>query len=276
MIGIGARHRVRALILATLFSLSYAAISDGKIVEEDLETMVHESKLIVLGKVASAEFTGEILTDEFKIGKWNLFKAVIKPDLVIKGRLQQDELDLYCIGGMSTEARFNVNDASIFFVDEDDQGRLATVRGYAGKVDITQQVAMPVAIRNEENPQPLDAFMEKIRSIVQVGRVSMVKKEDAIKIANKEVEKLGIDLRDLEIEVDKGNRQWDEFMSILRESGEATREQYQRYQSRLKGRIFWTIFYSPKRIDGRRPKGGDATVLIDARSGEVLIVIRGE
>ena len=52
MIGIGARHRVRALILATLFSLSYAAISDGKIVEEDLETMVHESKLIVLGKVA--------------------------------------------------------------------------------------------------------------------------------------------------------------------------------------------------------------------------------
>ena len=98
MIGIGARHRVRALILATLFSLSYAAISDGKIVEEDLETMVHESKLIVLGKVASAEFTGEILTDEFKIGKWNFFKAVIKPDLVIKGRLQQDERYLYCIG----------------------------------------------------------------------------------------------------------------------------------------------------------------------------------
>ena len=108
------------------------------------------------------------------------------------------------------------------------------------------------------------------------GSLSAVKKEDAIKVANKEVEKLGIDLRDLEIEVDKGNRQWDEFMSILRESGEATREQYQRYQSRLKGRTFWTIFYSPKRIDGRRPKGGDATVLIDARSGEVLIVIRGE
>ncbi len=263
-------------MLIALCVLSYAAISDGKIVEENVETMVHESKLIVLGKVASAEFTGEILTDEFKIGKWNLFKAVIKPDLVIKGRLQQDDLDLYYIAGMSTEPRFNVNDASIFFVDEDDQGRLATVRGYAGKVDITQQVAMPVAIRNEENPQPLDAFIRKIRAIVEVGRVSLVKKEDAIEVANKEVEKLGIDLRDLEIEVDKGNRQWDEFMSILRESGAATREQYERYQSRLKGRTFWTIFYSPKRIDGRRPKGGGATVLIDARSGEVLIVIRGE
>ena len=105
-----------------------------------------------------------------KIGKWSLFKAVIKPDLVIKGRLQQDELDLYYIGGMSTEARFNVNDTSIFFVDEDDQGRLATVRGYAGKVDITQQVAMPVAIRNEENPQPLDAFIRKIRAIVERAR----------------------------------------------------------------------------------------------------------
>lgn len=202
-------------MLIALCALSYAAISDGKIVEENLETMVHESKLIILGKVASVEFTGQILTDEFKIGKWNSCKAVIKPDLVIKGRLQQDELDLYYIGGMSTEARFNLNDTSIFFVDEDDQGRLATVRGYAGKVDITQQVAMPVAIRNEENPQPLDAFIRKIRAIVEVGSVSLVKKEDAIEVANKEVEKLGIDLRDLEVEVDKGNRRWDEVMSIM-------------------------------------------------------------
>ncbi|HMW88281.1 MAG: hypothetical protein KF854_03880 [Nitrospira sp.] len=159
-----------AFLLLVVLPLSYVDNSDGKIVEEDLEAMVHESKLIVLGKVASAEFTGQILTDEFKIGKWSLFKAVIKPDLVIKGRLQQDELDLYYIGGMSTEARFNVNDTSIFFVDEDDQGRLATVRGYAGKVDITQQVAMPVAIRNEENPQPLDAFIRKIRAIVERAR----------------------------------------------------------------------------------------------------------
>ena len=276
MIGIPTRNRISALVVIALFALSYPPISDAKIVEENLETMVHESKLIVLGKVTSTESTGEVFRDEFKIGKWHVFKTVITPDLVIKGRLQQDELDLYYIGGMSTEARFNVNDASIFFVGQDDQGRLATVRGYAGKVDIIQQVVMPVGIRNEESPQPLDAFIKKIRGIVGAGSLSQVKKADAIKVANKEVEKLGIDLQELEIEVDKGNRRWDEFMSILRDSGEVTREQYQQYQSRLRGRIFWTIFYSPKGIDGHGWKGGGATVLIDAKNGEVLIVIRGE
>lgn len=110
----------------------------------------------------------------------------------------------------------------------------------------------------------------------EAGSLSAVKKEDAIKVANKEVEKLGIDLRDLEIEVDKGNRQWDEFMSILRVSGEVTRDQYQQYQARLQGKTFWTLFYHPKRIDGHAWKGGGAIVLIDAKNGEVLIVIRGE
>ena len=276
MIGIPTRNRISALIVIALFALSYPTISDAKIVDENLETMVHESKLIVLGKVASAEFTGEILTDEFKIGKWHVFKAVITPDLVIKGRLQEDELDLYYVGGLSTEARFNVNDRSIFFVDQDDQGRLATVRGYAGKVDIAQQVVMPVGIRNEESPQPLDAFIKKIRGIVGAGSLSLVKKEDAIKVANKEVEKLGIDLQELEIEVDKGNRRWDEVMSILRDSGEVTHERYQQYQTRLQGRTFWALFYRPKRIDGHGWKGGGATVLIDAKNGEALIVIRGE
>ncbi|WP_289270110.1 hypothetical protein [Nitrospira tepida] len=104
-----------------------------------------------------------------------------------------------------------------------------------------------------------------------------VNKEQAIKIANKEVDKLGLDPQDLDMEVDKGNVRWDEFMSILRDSGVAeSREQYKQHQAKLQGRTFWTIFYLPKRIEGRRPKGGGATVLIDARDGEVLIVIRGE
>lgn len=104
-----------------------------------------------------------------------------------------------------------------------------------------------------------------------------VLKEDAIKIANGEIDKLAIDYRDLDIEVDTGNRQWDEFMSILKESGVAdSRERYKRYEAKLRGRTYWTIFYLPKRVEGRRPKGGGATVIIDARSGEVLIVIRGE
>ncbi len=126
---------------------------------------------------------------------------------------------------------------------------------------------------------PLNAFVLSIVLLVgssEAGSLSAVKKEDAIKVANKEVEKLGIDLQELEIEVDKGNRRWDEVMSILRDSGEVTHERYQQYQTRLQGRTFWALFYRPKRIDGHGWKGGGATVLIDAKNGEVLIVIRGE
>jgi len=126
---------------------------------------------------------------------------------------------------------------------------------------------------------PLNAFVLSIVLLVgssEAGSLSAVKKEGAIEVANKEVEKLGIDLQELEIEVDKGNRRWDEFMSILRISGEVTRVQYQEYQARLQGRTFWTLFYHLKSVDGHVWKGGGATVLIDAKTGEVLLVIRGE
>lgn len=104
-----------------------------------------------------------------------------------------------------------------------------------------------------------------------------VNKEQAIKIANQEVNKLGLDLQGLDRELDIGNVRWDEYMSILRESGvPESREQYKEYQAQLKGKTHWTIFYFPKRIEGRRPKGGGAIVLVDAREGQVLIVIRGE
>lgn len=104
-----------------------------------------------------------------------------------------------------------------------------------------------------------------------------VNQEQAIKIANQEVNKLGLDLQGLDRELDKGNVRWDEYMSVLRESGvPESREQYKEYQAKLKGKTHWTIFYFPKRIEGRRPKGGGAIVLVDAREGQVLIVIRGE
>ncbi|MER2514027.1 MAG: hypothetical protein ABTQ25_16705 [Nitrosomonas ureae] len=98
-------------------------------------------------------------------------------------------------------------------------------------------------------------------------------KEDAIKVANKEVEKLGIDLQELEIDVDRGNRKWDYYMSILKESGiPESRQRYQQYQARLQGRTFWTLFYHLKHADSHGARDGGVTVLIDARSGEVLIV----
>ncbi len=48
------------------------------------------------------------------------------------------------------------------------------------------------------------------------------------------------------------------------------------YERKLKGRSYWSIFYKPKQVPGRGFKGGGATVLIDSKTGQVLLAIRGE
>lgn len=112
---------------------------------------------------------------------------------------------------------------------------------------------------------------------VEVQANQLVNKEQAIEIALRESAKLEIVSDELEVEVDDGNRRWNEFMSILESSKvEMSRKRFELYESKLRGRDYWTVYLLPKRIEGRRPKGGGATILVDARSGAVLIAIRGE
>lgn len=111
----------------------------------------------------------------------------------------------------------------------------------------------------------------------EAGGLTIVREEDAIKIANQEIDRLKvekeIDSDEFDVEVDRGNRKWDYLMSILKESGiSESRQRYQQYQARLQGRTFWTLFYHLKHVDSHGARDGGVTVLIDARSGEVLIV----
>lgn len=85
----------------------------------------------------------------------------------------------------------------------------------------------------------------------EVGGLSIVREEDATKIANQEIDRLKVDQEidsdELDVEVDRGNRKWDDYMSILKESGiPESRERYQQYQARLQGRTFFYAFLSPQ------------------------------
>ncbi len=107
--------------------------------------------------------------------------------------------------------------------------------------------------------------------------ILLVTKERAIEVGNHHLAKMQINLRDLDVQVDEGNKRWNDFMSILRDSPDGdTQRQFQQYERKLKGRSYWSIFYKPKHVPGRGFKGGGATVLVDSKTGRVLLAIRGE
>jgi hypothetical protein len=120
-------------------------------------------------------------------------------------------------------------------------------------------------------------LIASLDSFVFANGGTLVTQEQAIGIGNRQVSKMQIDLTDLEMEIDEGNRRWNEYMALLRDSPVSTlQHQFQQYEAKLKGHSFWSIFYKPKREAGRGFKGGGATVLIDSETGRVIIAIRGE
>ncbi len=112
---------------------------------------------------------------------------------------------------------------------------------------------------------------------IQAEENLLVTKDRAIEIGNRHLTKMKIDLHDLDVQVDEGSKRWNDFMSILRASPDRdTQRQFQQYERKLKGRSYWAIFYKPKHVPGRGFKGGGATVLVDSKTGRVLLAIRGE
>lgn len=99
----------------------------------------------------------------------------------------------------------------------------------------------------------------------------------ATEVGNREVQRLGLDLSQLEMEVDGENKRWERFMAYIKKGPDAgTKKLYEEYNAKLQGKTFWVIGYSLKPIKGSYAKGGGATVLIDKQTSEPLLVIRGE
>ena len=99
----------------------------------------------------------------------------------------------------------------------------------------------------------------------------------ATQVGNREVQRLGLDLSQLEIKVDDGNKRWERFMAYTKQGpDEGTKMLYEEYNAKLEGKTFWVIYFSLKPIKGSYAKGGGATVLIDKQTSKPLLVIRGE
>jgi hypothetical protein len=100
----------------------------------------------------------------------------------------------------------------------------------------------------------------------------------AVELANKEVKKLGLDLKKLNREIDRKNARWNKFMTYSKTSpDQPTRELYKEYEAKLRDKDYWVIYYRRRPVDGGGVvKGGGATVIIEKVTCSTLLVIRGE
>ena len=98
-----------------------------------------------------------------------------------------------------------------------------------------------------------------------------ITREEAIAVANKEVLKWELSPSQLVIEVYESEKVWEGYMEIYKNSpGPEEQERYQKMRARVKGRHYWTIMYSSRTPEGRIPKDGGGTVLVDSATGKVL------
>ena len=98
----------------------------------------------------------------------------------------------------------------------------------------------------------------------------------AIFLANAELERMGIHPESYDIEVDDGNQQWDRFMGYMKTSPDIeTQQLFEVYDTKLRGKNYWVVYYHPKSIHGGIVKGGGVTLVIEQQTGAPLLVIHG-
>lgn len=133
---------------------------EGKIILLPLHEMVGESELIFIGKVLLVEKTNN-KHKEFG----DEYKATIGVEKTIKGDSLIKELDIYYFQDLSVEPEFSLNQRSVFFV-KIWEGRYSLVQGYGGKVVIENDEVRPSYIKEEEIPQKLQVFIQKIKNLL--------------------------------------------------------------------------------------------------------------
>ena len=107
-----------------------------------------------------------------------------------------------------------------------------------------------------------------------------IAKEEAIKIANKEVINLGYDIKSDEVgsiklkNIKKYDTNWEEVIrqDIQGFSWISWWAKNPDVRNKLKNKKFWAIYYAPK----HHILGGDVCVFIDFGTGEVITCLRGK
>ncbi len=97
-----------------------------------------------------------------------------------------------------------------------------------------------------------------------------VTEDKAIAIAETKAKRYGYNLKNMIIEITKYNTMWDSYIPENSKD-----ELYIELKDKLKDREYWAVYYrpDPKKV-GKGHKGGDFTIFIDSKSGEVITDIR--
>lgn len=98
--------------------------------------------------------------------------------------------------------------------------------------------------------------------------------EEAIKIANKEAEKLNYNVSEMNIKIDENNTVWKKYSSSINFSiGSTFLDDNQEIKTKLKNKSFWAIYYMPKNIN---QFGGDLWIFINKDTGKIILFLKGK
>ena len=105
------------------------------------------------------------------------------------------------------------------------------------------------------------------------GNGDYLSQEQAVRVANQEVVGLGLDLKDFDVKADLGDKNYRQYIKQYKhgQAGEAAQREALQDEAAIEGKDFWDVTYTFKRQRGTERLGG-VTVLVDALSGEVLLL----
>ncbi len=99
------------------------------------------------------------------------------------------------------------------------------------------------------------------------GDVMNIGKTEAVEIANQEVERLGYNIKSMNVEVVKNL-----MPSTWSNSSDVESRYFKEEKNKLNGKEFWMIYYSPKVLK----LGGDVRLFVDINNGDILVRVRGK
>lgn len=98
--------------------------------------------------------------------------------------------------------------------------------------------------------------------------------EEARKVADSEMIKRGYKLSEWKLHLDPSNSEWTKVSDIRRNSPvPAAREYFQKQESKLQGKTFWSFHYEYKTRQGVTTKDGMVWLFVSADTGDLLLVI---
>ncbi len=103
---------------------------------------------------------------------------------------------------------------------------------------------------------------------------AIASREEAMSIADREMDKLGFKQPEWKSHIDENNAEWKEVSALrLNSPISEAREYFEKQESKLRGHKYWAVHYEHLTPPGVEEKDGEVWVFIARDSGRVLLVI---